>query len=1366
MNDIFDTLTPNTATLDIFDELEPSSEGDIFDQITPSKPKISTLGIIKKSLQQAPMSMAQSIGGIARAVGDITGIESVKQYGEDVYKGAEIELEKERPEMETALQKGIYGATQSVAQNMPGLALSAVTGSPVPALLAAGVLSGGKEYGEAREAGVSPAKAGTGAAGTAISEVATGYIPLGYLLQPGLSLAKRMLFSTISELVGENINTVAQKAIQWWERNPDKTTGEFVSELYPDAKQTSLQVLLSSPVMALGGQVLTKLTPTTKATTTEPIIEEKVPTQPKDIFDELQPEEQLQEAPSEILYRGEIAPEQGTFGEKKNIQRMQDVDTVIPNMGLENRIKIWRGRVLEYKNKLKSMQEEYVKVKNDKNISFDQRSYFVSQIKQTKYNYQDAIRKYEDIMKEVEEKRKYQEVVESNKDITFASPNQEIAKAYAMQIERKPGILFPRPQGYNPSVITIESKLDNIKDLTKYSDNNGILSFSNYLKLMKDEFGIGRPIAEKVLETIDMVGDSDSILIYRLLRGDAIKYLKPFINKQNIDAIKYLEGGINYAIFNKSKVKEIKRERLLKPPKDIIDELEPSKPEEQLQKAQIEVAPASEGEVKAGSLAFGMDLPKYTSSINLNNWDTTYDVKKLTSDIVEKSGIQKTKKTFEQIRQEAEEIGMTEKQLVKKKNIPIDKMSAEITAMRDIAVNTVQQTRYVMDKALKIATDETRSQDIRDEALTVALLKMSKAGTVLKQVSGTSSEIGRALSAHRMKVDAYKATKNYKAMLDALGGREVGLEILKKFAGIDPNDTKATVQFIRDIQNAKTMDMVYEAWRNAILSSPKTIITNAISNTITIMTKPIESLTAASLEAGKQVITGKPRKVFFGEVKAEVVGAIQGVKEGFRVGLQSFVTELPSDTETKIEMAKGTAIPGKTGRIIRYPQRLLMATDEMFKAIMYRSELNSLAYRKASLEGKRGQERIDAMTEYLLNPTEEMIKKSRNESLYRTYNKPLGKFGNQVMQLRESDPSGVLKYILPFIRTPVNIFKFGLERTPINFARLGYLISKGKINDDMAEELSKPLLGSAIGMGIVALVAQGFITGGAPKEKEKKDALYRTGWQPYSFKIGDTYIPYNRIEPMGSIVGSVADYVELFKDKKPQEIDEMVGRIATSIAKNWTNKTFLLGLSNAINAIQDPERYGENLIQSFAGSLVPNIVATTVKATDETLRQPRTVLEAMKTRIPYLDRGVLPRQDIWGRDIQKFGKGIIGKVYRGMSPVVISEASKDPVDIEMVRLLQSVDLAISLPQEKIQGIKLPPELYREYVQKSGELAYKLISGAIATPEYQKLQDDEIKYKVIRNTIDKARDAYKPVIINKIFETPKYKHLIPKTLNLK
>ena len=709
---------------------------------------------------------------------------------------------------------------------------------------------------------------------------------------------------------------------------------------------------------------------------------------------------------------------------------------------------------------------------------------------------------------------------------------------------------------------------------------------------------------------------------------------------------------------------------------------------------------------------------------------------------------------------------MTEKQLVKKKNIPIDKMSAEITAMRDIAVNTVQQTRYVMDKALKIATDETRSQDIRDEALTVALLKMSKAGTVLKQVSGTSSEIGRALSAHRMKVDAYKATKNYKAMLDALGGREVGLEILKKFAGIDPNDTKATVQFIRDIQNAKTMDMVYEAWRNAILSSPKTIITNAISNTITIMTKPIESLTAASLEAGKQVITGKPRKVFFGEVKAEVVGAIQGVKEGFRVGLQSFVTELPSDTETKIEMAKGTAIPGKTGRIIRYPQRLLMATDEMFKAIMYRSELNSLAYRKASLEGKRGQERIDAMTEYLLNPTEEMIKKSRNESLYRTYNKPLGKFGNQVMQLRESDPSGVLKYILPFIRTPVNIFKFGLERTPINFARLGYLISKGKINDDMAEELSKPLLGSAIGMGIVALVAQGFITGGAPKEKEKKDALYRTGWQPYSFKIGDTYIPYNRIEPMGSIVGSVADYVELFKDKKPQEIDEMVGRIATSIAKNWTNKTFLLGLSNAINAIQDPERYGENLIQSFAGSLVPNIVATTVKATDETLRQPRTVLEAMKTRIPYLDRGVLPRQDIWGRDIQKFGKGIIGKVSRGMSPVVISEASKDPVDIEMVRLLQSVDLAISLPQEKIQGIKLPPELYREYVQKSGELAYKLISGAIATPEYQKLQDDEIKYKVIRNTIDKARDAYKPVIINKIFETPKYKHLIPKTLNLK
>lgn len=214
----------------------------------------STVSVLKKSIQDVPYSAAQGVGGLGRMLGEAVGSEKIADWGRDVYQGAGIEMQKDMPEIRSGVKRAMYGGVQSLAQNLPGMAASIATGNPIPALASIGALAGGQSYGESREKGVTPGKAALGAIGEGGLEVATEYIPMGYLLKPGLSFAKRTLFSTLSELVGENINTVGQKAVQWWTRNPDKTVGEFVGEMYPGAKQTSLQVLMTSPIMALGAQ--------------------------------------------------------------------------------------------------------------------------------------------------------------------------------------------------------------------------------------------------------------------------------------------------------------------------------------------------------------------------------------------------------------------------------------------------------------------------------------------------------------------------------------------------------------------------------------------------------------------------------------------------------------------------------------------------------------------------------------------------------------------------------------------------------------------------------------------------------------------------------------------------------------------------------------------------------------------------------------------------------------------------------------------------------------------------------------------------------------------------------------------------------
>ena len=55
------------------------------------------------------------------------------------------------------------------------------------------------------------------------------------------------------------------------------------------------------------------------------------------------------------------------------------------------------------------------------------------------------------------------------------------------------------------------------------------------------------------------------------------------------------------------------------------------------------------------------------------------------------------------------------------------------------------------------------------------------------------------------------------------------------------------------------------------------------------------------------------------------------------------------------------------------------------------------------------------------------------------------------------------------------------------------------------------------------LAYMGLITGGGPKRQQDRIRLRKTGWQPYSFKIGDKYYPYGRVEPLAMIMGTVAD---------------------------------------------------------------------------------------------------------------------------------------------------------------------------------------------------------------------------------------------------
>lgn len=239
---------------------------------TPVEKPPATWGeTLKAAKDNAYTSMARSIGGLAQTVGDATGIDAVKKWGKDVAYGAQKELVENTPNVEDSpLKAAVYGGVQNFIQNLPGMALSAVTMNPLPALAIAGGQAWGESYAKGKEQGLTTGKNILTSGIDSVAEVALELVPLQQVLyQP--SIVKKILFGSLADTLGENATTIIQEANDYLVRNPLGTVKDFVKTLPKALYDTTVQTLISMPPLALVGGGIQKImgsSPPTKSTTT------------------------------------------------------------------------------------------------------------------------------------------------------------------------------------------------------------------------------------------------------------------------------------------------------------------------------------------------------------------------------------------------------------------------------------------------------------------------------------------------------------------------------------------------------------------------------------------------------------------------------------------------------------------------------------------------------------------------------------------------------------------------------------------------------------------------------------------------------------------------------------------------------------------------------------------------------------------------------------------------------------------------------------------------------------------------------------------------------------------------------------------
>ena len=592
---------------------------------------------------------------------------------------------------------------------------------------------------------------------------------------------------------------------------------------------------------------------------------------------------------------------------------------------------------------------------------------------------------------------------------------------------------------------------------------------------------------------------------------------------------------------------------------------------------------------------------------------------------------------------------------------------------------------------------------------------------LLERTSGAAREAGRTLQSLQIQGNTTKdASAAVKDLLDS--GVPVR-DLAEKFSSaVERRGAIAAHAFARMPESVlrRGGDALLEFWLNSLLSGPKTHVVNFVSNAIVNSAlTPIERLT--SVAVGKAL---RQEGVYWSEAGAMALAMPRGMREGWRLARDALLNEDVADQFTKLDAPRtrfsdkpisaaalgvqpGTAMASGVdmlGKVVRTPGRALNAADQFWKAVGYRIQLNADSWQRALSEGLEGEALSRRFAELIESPPPDLRMAAIDMARYNTFTNPLGDAGRNFQRATQNFPP--LRLVFPFIKTPVNILKYTIHRSPAAPLTPKFRgdIAAGGNRARMA--IARLGLGSTAMLAFADLASQGHISGSGPADPRLQAALRRTGWQPYSFKIGDQWFAYNRLDPTGLTIGMAADLSQVVGQLEDDEVDGLLGPVLTAVGENMINKTYLSGLANAMEVFNAPSEdfgasKGERYINNLLSSMVPNLFAQTTRAVDPNLRQAETLTQNVMRRIPGLSDELPPRLNLWGEPIMYpggFAERLISPVFR--SPIV----TDSQIDQEIVKN----QIAISMPSRKVsfrglgsETIELTQEQYNRYIELAG-----------------------------------------------------------------
>ena len=379
-----------------------------------------------------------------------------------------------------------------------------------------------------------------------------------------------------------------------------------------------------------------------------------------------------------------------------------------------------------------------------------------------------------------------------------------------------------------------------------------------------------------------------------------------------------------------------------------------------------------------------------------------------------------------------------------------------------------------------------------------------------------------------------------------------------------------------------------------------------------------------------------------------------------------------------------------------------------------------------------------------------------------------------------------MQFLFPFVATPVNLFKTGITMSPVGgflalidavrsyrSRKAGDLDGARKIMD--AARALEEIVNQTVAWGLVLTLSELMEPDDDEEDPKKRlprftgtgewtamdagerELAYRTA-PPFSFRIGDRWLSYRRLDPIGIALANIADGIDAFK-KEP--IERALFVVAGRTIEAMEEKTFLAGAADAMNLIRDFKRYGPRWAANIATGFIPNLIRQPVRSADEQFRDKDIPTNAgfwekLERHIGY---SIIPqfgpeKLDLWGRNVEKdtdtFGP-LTDTAFRLLSPVGGSVPAPDALDVALYTFnLENPgkgDFGIEAPERRITrtlaGQKIVVDLTDEeranFIRQAGSRAHATVTAQYGGRKLTLEDVDNIR-EIVRKVYSAHRDA--------------------------